>query len=179
MSASSTAALPDCIGLLDIDFRCDVSRGALQVVGDCPVIFVVELRLSRAAQSPARRRPAARGRMHREAGVGEELAFLVLHAFGHDDRAIAVFFDGLLCTRAQNASSSKVISGNRMMCGESPSLFRGESACRRDPARMSAHHFHDEDFRRGLRHRGDVEARFANRHRNIFRDRAESGAAYR
>ena len=38
--------LADRVGLLDIHFRCDVARGALQIVGDGPMELVAERLLS-------------------------------------------------------------------------------------------------------------------------------------
>ena len=70
--------LADRVGLLDVDLRGDVARGALQVVGDGPVILVVELRLH---QLRDHRRDAAELRMAEriaQARVGEELAVGVL-----------------------------------------------------------------------------------------------------
>src|SRR5205807_7380743 len=50
----------------------------------------------------------------------------------------------------------------------------GEAASSSDPPRVPAHHFHDEDTGGGLRHRGDVETRLANRGRDVFRNRPEA-----
>ena len=52
----------------------------------------------------------------------------------------------------------------------------GETASGGDPPRVPAHHFHDEDPCGGLRHRSDVETRFADRGRDVFRDRPEARA---
>ncbi len=108
------------------------------------------------------------------AGIGEELAVGVVHAFGDHDHAVADVGDALSFTFARNFSLSNAISGNRMMCGACVGAFAREPAGGDDPAGMAAHDFHDEHLRRRLGHRGHVERGFARGNRDVLRHGAEA-----
>jgi hypothetical protein len=56
-------------------------------------------------------------------------------------------------------------------------MILDQSAGRGDPPRVPAHHLNDEHLGRGFAHGAHVERRFEHRHRHVFCDRADAGAA--
>ena len=110
------------------------------------------------------------------AGVGEELAVGIAHALGHHDGAVAVLVHALLDPREEPFLVEGDLREQDDVRGVA-GLLGGEAAGRRDPARVPAHHLEHEHLGRGARHRGDVEAGFADRHGDVLGDRAEARAA--
>ena len=110
------------------------------------------------------------------AGIGQELAVGVVHAFGHHDHAVANSVTHCLTLREEML----LVEGD---LGEQDDVRRlGRALARQtarggDPARMAAHHLHHEHLGRGLGHRGDVERGLAHRDRDVLGDRAEARAA--
>ena len=153
-----------------------MARGALQVIGERPVVLVAVGLLDHLRE---RRRDAAE--LHVTEGVarahvGQELSFRVARALGGDDDAIALAVDGLLDAREELLAIEGDL-GEQDDVRRVPGLAGGETARGRDPARMPAHHLEDEHARRRARHGGDVERRLERRHGDVLRDRAESRAA--
>ena len=166
------------VGLVDVDLRGDVARGALQVVGHRPVVLVAELLAHHVGDHRA---DAA------ELRVAEGIASCRLRP--------GTCRPGISCPRRPRSRSSrscsrtasrargtaawsKAISGNRMMCGGSPGLSAGESAGRGDPAGVPAHHFQHEHLGGGARHRGDIERRLrASRPRRTWRPSRSPGSS--
>src|SRR5262249_36894305 len=110
-----------------------------------------------------------------EARLGEELSFPVAQALRHRDRAVAVALDDLPDARQEHLLVELDLGEEQdLRCVAL--LLGGEAAGGCYPPRMAAHHLHDEHARRGLRHRRDVEARLADRGRDVLRHRAESRA---
>src|SRR5688572_4566210 len=134
------------------------------------MIFVVQLSLDDLSYDRGNTTKLRMTESISQAGVGEELAVAILHAFGDDDCAVAKFLHALLHARAELL----FVEGDLWKQNDVGALAgfrRCKSAGRSDPARMTTHDFENEHFRRGFRHRGDVEPRFADRDRHIFGDR--------
>ncbi len=108
-----------------------------------------------------------------QTGLGKELPLPVAQALRHGDRAIPVAFHDHL-DPLEKLLLVELDLGEKEYLRRVAFLVGGEAAGGGDPPRVPAHHFHDEDPRRSLRHRGDVETRFADRCRDVFRYRPET-----
>src|SRR6187455_3420609 len=164
------------ISLLRIGFGRDVARGALQIIGDRPMVFIAELVLDEVGNL---RRDAAELRVPErvlEPRFGKEFTVGVAQAFRHADRAITVLLDDGVDAR-EKLVRIEYEFGEEQDLRRVAGLFGGKSARRGDPARMPAHDFEHEDLGRGARHRRDVVTGFANAGRHVFRDGAEARAA--
>ena len=146
-SASSTARLPELVGLPHVGRRGDVPRRALQVVGDRPVELVAQRLLDhlrhhrrRAAELRVAEGvlacPARRGRCRRGGGSLRTRPPCSSRAASPAHR------------RARGTPARRTrISGNRITTGMPWSA--DQPAGRRDPARMAAHHLEHEHLGRG------------------------------
>ena len=168
--------LADRVRLVDVDLRCDVARGALQIVGDRPVVLV-PIRLahhvgnhwSHAAELRVTERIA-------RPGLGEKAAVGVCGALGDHDHAIAEVAD----TAAHALEEFLQLERHFREQDDVRRLglaAAGEPGRRGDPAGVSTHHLEHEHAGRGARHGGYVESRLARGDGDVLRDRAEAGTA--
>src|SRR5713226_6072759 len=108
-----------------------------------------------------------------QTGLGEELPLPVAQALRHGDRAVPVALHDFL-DPFEELVLVELDLGKEQYLRRVALPVGGEATGGGDPPRVPAHYFHHEDPRRSLRHRGDVETRFANRGRHVFRDRPET-----
>ena len=164
------------IGLVDIDLRGNVSGCTLQIVGNCPVIFVTVCFANHVRDHRTNATQLCMTESILGAGIGEEGAVRMRRSLGYDDDAIAAtidaFFDALEKRGAFKRNFGKQNDMRRFVA-----TLACETTCRGDPTSVSTHHFHDEYFGRSFGHRRDVERRLEGRDGNVFGDRAESWAA--
>ena len=109
------------------------------------------------------------------ARFGHQLAGGVLQSLRHADAAVAEALAPSRRRLPRNFASSNAISGNSSTSGIGVAASSAMPDRRGDPAGVAAHHLEHEHLGRGLRHRRDVERRFAHRRRDVLRDRAETG----
>src|SRR5258708_35739139 len=170
--------LADGIRLIDVDLGCNVPRRALQIIGYRPMELVAKglLRHLRHDGSDA----AQLGMAERVLGpgLGEEFAFGVLNAFRDHDDAVAALLDGGFHL-VQEGLAIEGDFGEKYDVGRLAGLVSSQTAGRRDPARVPAHHLEDENLGRGAGHRAYVKPRFARRHATVLGDGAEPRAAIR
>ena len=153
--------------------------GALQVVGHGPVVLVAELFADQVGDHRGDATQLGMTEGIFQTLVGEELAGLVVHAFGDHDGAVAVFPDLALDLGAGTCASLKATSGNRMMTGRSQSSVAAMTAGGGDPAGVTAHDFQYEDLGRGLGHGGHVKAGLAGRDGDVLGHGTESPGSCR
>ena len=109
------------------------------------------------------------------AGLGEELAVLVLRTFADHDDAVFVFLDALTDPLEERAFVERDLREQDDVRRLARAVA-GQSAGRGDPAGMPSHDFEDEDLGGRLRHRQHVQCGFLGRNGNVFGDRAEARA---
>src|SRR5207302_1601501 len=154
----------------------DVARGALQIVGDRPVVLV-PIRLAHHVGN--HRSHAAELRVTERIarpGLGEKAAVGVCGALGDHDHAIAEVAD----TAAHALEEFLQLERHFREQDDVRRLglaAAGEPGRCRDPAGVTAHHLEHEHAGRGARHGGYVESRLARGDGDVLRDRAEAGTA--
>src|SRR5258706_11391229 len=165
----------ELVGLFDVHLGCNMAGGALQVVGERPVILVFQSVLDELRDDLPRAAQLRMAESVLQTGLGKEFPLPVAQALRHGDRAVPVAFHDSL-DPLEELLLVELDLGKKEYLRRVAFPVGGEAAGCGDPPRVPAHYFHHEDPRRSLRHRGDVEPRFANRGRNVFRDRPETRA---
>ena len=161
------------VGVLDVGFRRQMPRRALQVVGNRPVILVSEAIFSQRRDH----RPHAAQLSVTEcvfgSRFGHQRSIRVLQSFGNADTTVTIFFHFGIDEGEKSGFVEHDLREQQHQWDQSRLVF-GETHRCRDPSCVPAHHLEHENAGRRLGHRGDIERGFAHRYRDVLGDRSET-----
>ncbi len=166
------------VGLLEVGLRGNVAGGALQVVGNGPVVLVAQFLLDHVGQCGGQAAQLTVAKGVREARLGQEASLAVLRALRGNDDAVT---PALHCALhpGQELLAVKRHFRKQDDMGGIALLFRCEPGSGGDPPRVAAHDLKNENLGGGFAHRGHVQRRLPCGNGHILCDRTKARAGIR